>query len=413
MKVLMCAYACRPGQGSEPGAGWAWACAAAREHEVWVLTHSANATAIEAELAEDDSLARLHPVYLHNTGWVGSLSRRGPARFLYYVVWQVLLCRREAARLHAAIGFDICHHVTYAADWAPAGVSGLPGVPFVWGPVGGSSTRSVPRLWPLLGGRTILSETARALVLATLRSIVGRRLARRAAVILGQNADVARAFAPEPVVVEPHIALEAVQGNSPRRVDPGSPPLAVFAGRLLGWKGVRLALAALQQPEASTWRLDVYGDGPQRKRLERTALRWQVADRTRFLGARSRTEVDEALARADVLFLPSIHDAAGWSVAEAMAAGCPVLALDVGGPAALVGAGDGILVDPRGDVVSHLASGLDRARGLSPRRDRWSAERLPALISTTYQRAAGCGAVREATPSQRTTLVGTHTNRGV
>lgn len=398
MKVLMCAYACSPGQGSEPGAGWAWACAAAREHEVWVLTHSANATAIEAELAEDDSLARLHPVYLHNTGWVGSLSRRGPARFLYYVVWQVLLCRREAARLHAAIGFDICHHVTYAADWAPAGVSGLPGVPFVWGPVGGSSTRSVPRLWPLLGGRTILSETARALVLATLRSIVGRRLARRAAVILGQNADVARAFAPEPVVVEPHIALEAVQGNSHRRVDPGSPPLAVFAGRLLGWKGVRLALAALRQPEASTWRLDVYGDGPQRKRLERITLRGrsprESASLARAREPRSTRRWHAPMSCSYRAFTTQL----GWSVAEAMAAGCPVLALDVGGPAALVGAGDGILVDPMGDVVSHLATGLDRARGLSPRRDRWSAERLPALISTTYQRAAGCGAVREATP---------------
>jgi hypothetical protein len=82
----MCAHACWPALGSELGAGWAWACAAAREHEVWVLTHSANATAIEAVLAEDDSLARLRPVYLHNTGRVGSLSRRGPARFLYYVV---------------------------------------------------------------------------------------------------------------------------------------------------------------------------------------------------------------------------------------------------------------------------------------------------------------------------------------
>lgn len=61
MKVLMCAYACWPGLGSEPGVGWAWARAVAREHEVWVLTHSANATAIEAALAEDDSLARLRP----------------------------------------------------------------------------------------------------------------------------------------------------------------------------------------------------------------------------------------------------------------------------------------------------------------------------------------------------------------
>jgi hypothetical protein len=73
MKVLMCAYACWPGLGSEPGVGWA--CAGAHEHEVWVLTHSANATAIDAVLEEDDSLAGLHPVSLQARG----LSpRRGP-----------------------------------------------------------------------------------------------------------------------------------------------------------------------------------------------------------------------------------------------------------------------------------------------------------------------------------------------
>ena len=42
MKVLMSAYACEPGKGSEPAVGWNWALQAARRHEVWVLTRGNN-----------------------------------------------------------------------------------------------------------------------------------------------------------------------------------------------------------------------------------------------------------------------------------------------------------------------------------------------------------------------------------
>lgn len=387
MKILMSAYACEPGCGSEPGAGWAWASVAAREHDVWVLTHPSHAGAIERALAADASLgARLHPLYLECGRWARPLLRNGPSRFLYYFLWQLTTCRRTARALHAQVGFDIAHHVTYAADWMPAGVSALPGVPFVWGPVGGSATTGGPRLWALLGARSFASELVRAVVTGACRVTVGRRLARRAAVVLGQNADVAAAFAPLPVVVEPHVALETGGFDAPRQVA-GHPPRALWAGRLLGWKGVRLSLAALRRPEAAHWQLDLFGDGPQRRRLERLAHRWGVADRVRFLGARPRVEVLDALSRADVLLFPSIHDAAGWAVAEAMAAGCPVLGLDLGGPAALVGPGDGVLVDPSADVVAGLARGLDRAAAMRPRRDAWSAERLPAVLRSVYRDA--------------------------
>lgn len=388
MKVLISAYSCLPGRGSEPGAGWAWTYAATRDHDVWLMTHSANAIVLELMRASDERLARrLHPVYLHIGRWAEPLRRGGPLRFVYYIAWQLVTCRWAARKLHASVGFDVCHHVTYASDWLPAGVSTIPGLPFVWGPVGGSSTTVGPRVWALLGCRAFISELTRAVVLAVFRLTVGRRLSRRAAVVLGQNADVANAFAPTPVTIQPHVALEVGRPHTPRWTNLAASPVAVYAGRLLGWKGLRLALAALRRPEASAWRLDLYGDGPERGRLERLTARWEITDRVSFFGSRPRTEVGLALSRADVLLFPSIHDAAGWSVAEAIAAGCPVLCLDSGGPATLVGATDGILVDPTGDVVTNLAVALDQARGLQPRRDQWLADRLPDFISKIYGRA--------------------------
>jgi glycosyltransferase involved in cell wall biosynthesis len=385
MKVLMSAYACEPGRGSEPGAGWAWACAATRDHEVWVLTHATNAASIDAALAADHRLAnRLHPVYLQNARWARSLRRHGPTRFLYYVLWQLIRCRREARKLHDLVGFDVCHHVTYGSDWLPAGVSAIQGVPFVWGPVGGSATTGGARLWAKLGGRALVVEALRAVVLGSARQLIGRPLARRAVTVLGQNSDVVAAFAPVPVTVQPHVALDINTEGQNGRAERGSSRTAVYAGRLLAWKGLRLALAALRRPEASGWRLEVYGSGPERCRLEQLVGRWKLSDQVQFHGSRPRRDVLTALLSADVLMFPSLHDSAGWSVAEAMALGCPVLCLDTGGPPTLVGVEDGVVVPLSGDVVGGLASGLDQARELRPRREQWSARRLPDLLDKLY-----------------------------
>ena len=52
MKILMSAFSCGPGQGSEPGVGWNTAMAAARlGHEVTVLTQTEFRAQIERETA--------------------------------------------------------------------------------------------------------------------------------------------------------------------------------------------------------------------------------------------------------------------------------------------------------------------------------------------------------------------------
>ena len=52
MNVLLSAYACEPGKGSEPEVGWQWALQMARFHNVTVLTRTNNRAAIEAALRE-------------------------------------------------------------------------------------------------------------------------------------------------------------------------------------------------------------------------------------------------------------------------------------------------------------------------------------------------------------------------
>ena len=66
MKILISAYACEPGKGSEPGAGWEWVRAAAAEHELWVLTRANNRDAIEAS----ELVGRVTFVFVDLPSWV-------------------------------------------------------------------------------------------------------------------------------------------------------------------------------------------------------------------------------------------------------------------------------------------------------------------------------------------------------
>jgi glycosyltransferase involved in cell wall biosynthesis len=303
--------------------------------------------------------------------------------YWYYLGWQRLLAR-NATRLHAEVGFDIAHHVTFANDWMFCGLSRLDDVPFVWGPIGGATRLPLHRVARWLGSRGMVFELVRNAATWLPRSVWGHSAARRASVVVAQNADVARHFRfAAHVVVEPNAAL----GPLPARPAPDparSGKTAVFAGRLIGLKAPRLALATLARPEVRDWNLEVYGDGYERRHLERLAHRLGISSRVRFHGFRPRAEVLEAYAHADALLFPSLHDQAGWAVAEASSIGCPVVCLPLGGPP-LLAAPNGHVASLSGDIPANLAAALvEAARVGGVPHSRWTTGRLPELVDGWY-----------------------------
>jgi glycosyltransferase involved in cell wall biosynthesis len=386
VKVLISAYACEPGGGSEPGAGWVWALAAARAgHEVWLVTRENNRDAVEAALGRERGLG-VHPVYFDLPDrwrrW-----KRGPRGVrLYYTLWQFGV-RRLARRLHARHRFHVAHHLTFAVDWLPAGVVGLPELPSVWGPVGGAG--SVPlSLYRWLGVRGTVTELLREGPVRLLRGVLGARTARRADVVVAQNDTVARRFsAVRRVVVEPNIAVQSFDFGCGRT---RARETAVFAGRLVPWKGVAIAVAALAC--IPSWRLRVIGEGPDRARLERLAARKGVGDRVEFLGQLPRSEVLAEMRRATTLVLPSMHDSAGWVVGEALASGTPVVALDLAGPATVIRrSAGGRVVSASWHVADEFARAMREVVPLPEATHQWTDERLPALLSAIYESADAAG----------------------
>ena len=110
----------------------------------------------------------------------------------------------------------------------------------------------------------------------------------------------------------------------------------------MSWKGFHLGLQAFartQHPDTEYW---IVGAGPAERSLKALAHRLGIADRVLFLGHQPRSEVLQIVQQCDVLVHPSLHESGGAVCAEAMAAGRPVICLDLGGPGLQVTAETGI-----------------------------------------------------------------------
>lgn len=99
----------------------------------------------------------------------------------------------------------------------------------------------------------------------------------------------------------------------------------VSAGQLIHRKGIDLLLQAGAALPSSGWQLDIFGDGPERSRLETLAARLGLGDRVRFRGIVAHDELLTVIAAADGTVLPSRFDGWGMLVSESLAAGTPAI----------------------------------------------------------------------------------------
>lgn len=366
MKILAFAYACEPGKGSEPGAGWMLVRNLATFGEVCVITRANNREVIEARSADGDDLAGVRFVYVDLPAWARSWKKGMRGMRLYYVLWQ-LAALRAARRLEASERFDCVWHLTIANVWLGSAAA-LAGPPFLYGPVGGG-VRAPLGLVPSLGLRGAVYEALREVARQGSRYLnpLARVSWRNASVILVQNEETRRwlpARHRRKAVVYQNAAVEGVDLES---AVGGPGRTAVFAARLIAWKGGALAIRAIAR--SPQWRLIVCGTGPDEARLKRLAEELRVGDRVDFRGRVPQEQLLSLYAtEADVFLFPSIHDDSPLAVAEAVAAGLPVVCLDVGGPHLIAGDA-GTVVSSRGrasKVVKALASALEEAAAGGP-----------------------------------------------
>lgn len=234
---------------------------------------------------------------------------------------------------------------------------------------------------------------------------VGNRLADRVTVpaeAVKQHVHQEEGCPLEKIVVIPNgIDLDRVDGwasrdcvNSQERFSSG--PLVGTVGRLSRKKGQGdfLEAAAMVLNHVPTACFLFVGDGPLRAELESRARELGVEGRARFLG--SSGDAARILLQMDVFVLSSHMEGMSNALIEAMAAGLPVVATDVGGCAEVVVAGQtGILVPPRNpaclaEAIVTLLQNPERARsmGIAGRKrveTYFTTQTMVSRLETLYQ----------------------------
>jgi glycosyltransferase involved in cell wall biosynthesis len=315
-------------------------------------------------------LAPVPGVHLHFIGlprWIGWLRDYPVGIQLYAYLWQ-LKAYFVAKRLHRDLRFDLFHHVTYANDWMASYVGAFLKVPYVRGPCGGA--QQVPKPFRSeFSRRDRLWERLRAVGQKVLRlDPVFVKGQDRATAILVCNQESLEAIRPRwrdkvryfPVngVSESEVAAGLEDGG------PGTGFRVLSAGKLLHWKGFGLvvrcfATFAATVPEA---RLIIVGDGPELPRLRALAEALGCLNRIEFAGWAARAEAVHRMREADVFLYLSLREGGGAVVLEAMAAGKPVVCLDMGGPGLHVTDECGIKIPPHSpDQAVHDAASALRA----------------------------------------------------
>lgn len=336
LNVLVSAYACRPGEGSEPGVGWNIVRELVEYHDIWILTRENNRPVIETELTKNP-LPGLQFIYCELPGWVQKLNGKQRLVYLHYYLWQVV-AYLVARKLHKKLGFNIVHHVTYVRYSSPSFLSLLP-IPFIWGPVGGGE--SAPKaFWKdfCLQGKAyeIFRNLARRL--GELDPFV-RLTAKKSILARGTTEDTAerlRKLGAKNVQTLSQLGLSEEEIAQLAKYVQSETSVVRFisVGRLLHWKGFHLGLRAFAQADlpdlAEYW---IVGDGPERSRLEKLAKTLGVRNKVKFWERLSRKETLKKLGESLALVHPSLHESGGLVCLEAMAAGLPVICLDLGGPA--------------------------------------------------------------------------------
>jgi glycosyltransferase involved in cell wall biosynthesis len=164
------------------------------------------------------------------------------------------------------------------------------------------------------------------------------------------------------------------------RANPSAqPPQVVSVARFEAPKDHATLLRAMAQLEGLPWSLDLVGGGPEESDCRALAEKLGIAGRVRFLGYQS--DVAPALAAAQVFVLSTRSEAMPRSALEALRAGLPVIASDIGGLPEIVSAGvDGMLV-PAEDPQALAAALRDLLTDAGLR------ERYGAAARAAYERS--------------------------
>ena len=346
MKVFLSAYACHPNRGSEPGVGWNWLKELSKDNEVWVF--------IYAEQGQKKSVEEAVGLlfYQDNIHVVPiTVPKIFQHRFyrIRYEIWQ-WKAYKIAKKTIREIKIDIIHHVTIAAWWNCGHLWKL-NIPFIFGPISGAQqTPSVA--YSFLRFRDRINECVRTSLfnLSWWLWQRPRRAIKKAKMVLVSNQETEKKIREirndncDIVFSEAGVDFTIEKKETIIRQDRDSIKL-LWSGLLIPRKNFGFLLEVLLAlPANIRWFLHVAGEGKLLNYWKKKTEQYGLARHISFLGRIDYSKMIEQYQWADSFVFPSLREATGTVILEAMSCGIPVVAFDIHGASIVLDKSCGILI---------------------------------------------------------------------
>lgn len=337
MKILINAYACSPGMGSEPGMAWNWVSNLARFCELYIITEGEFREKIETVVPTLEQGGNMHFYYNPVSEKIRKMCwNQGDWRFYkYYREWQwktYLLAKDICQKEH----IDILHQLNMIGFREPGYLWKLSkenGVPFVWGPVdakdkfpvayldgAGLKTKLFMRLKNFLTG--IQLRYSKRVLLA----------ARQSSVIFSASSNSQRSFKKYMNIDSPLLNETGCYVQDHPIVDKTDKETfdVLWVGKMDFRKQLALALQTVAKSENNKLRLHIMGGGDAES-YQSLAKSYGIADKCIWHGAVSHDEVQDIMQKSDIFLFTSVAEGTPHVVLEAISNNLPVVCFDTCG----------------------------------------------------------------------------------
>lgn len=337
LKILINAYACSPGMGSEPGMAWNWVSNLAKFCELYIITEGEFRDKIEEVVPTLEQGKNMHFYYNPVSEEIRKMCwNQGDWRFYkYYREWQwktYLMAKEICSSEH----IDVLHQLNMIGFREPGYLWKLSqenGVPFVWGPVDAKDKFPVAYL-DGAGLKTKLFMRLKNFLTGVQLRYSGRvrEAARQASVVFSASSNSQRSFQKYMGIESPLLNETGCYVQEHPITDKSQKEIfdVLWVGKMDFRKQLALALQTMAAIGDNKFRLHIVGGGDSAF-YQQMAEGLGIGDRCVWHGAVSHDEVQKLMQASDVFFFTSVAEGTPHVVLEAIGNNLPVVCFDTCG----------------------------------------------------------------------------------
>ena len=337
LTILINAYACSPGMGSEPGMAWNWCVNLAKHCELHIITEGEFRDKIEAVLPMLPQGVNMHFYYNPVSEEVRKMCwNQGDWRFYYYYQkWQkktLEIAKEIIKNTH----IDIVHQLNMIGFREPGFLWKL-NKPFIWGPINAKEAFPIAYLQGAKQKKKVFIRLKNIINKYQLRyNSRVRKAAQKAHYIIAASTDSAKAiekyFHCTSILIN-ESGCDIEENDFIRTYDLTSKTLdLLWVGRFIFTKQLELALKSIAECRNKNIRLHIVGGSKEEEiPYQQMAQQLHITAQCVWYEKVNHNRVQELMKQCDLFFFTSISEGTPHVILEAFNNSLPVLCFDTCG----------------------------------------------------------------------------------